>query len=38
MEGRFYEKDMPKIDLPEDWLAGADINPGLLRACLNFTV
>ena len=38
MEGRFYEKDMPKIDLPEDWLAWADINPGLLSLYTDFPV
>ncbi len=38
MEGRFYEKDMPKIDLPEDWLAGTDINPDLLSLYTDFPV
>lgn len=32
------EKDMPKIDLPEDWLAGTDIDPALLNLYTDFPV
>ena len=32
------EKELPKIDLPEDWLAGTDINKELLGLYTNFPV
>lgn len=38
MEDHYSEKDMPKIDLPEDWLAGTDINPDLLSLYTDFPV
>ena len=30
------DKELPKIDLPEDWLAGTDINKELLGLYTNF--
>ena len=32
------DKELPKIDLPEDWLAGTDINKDLLGLYTNFPV
>ena len=32
------DKELPKIDLPEDWLAGTDINKELLGLYTNFPV
>ena len=32
------DKELPKIDLPEDWLAGTDINKELLALYTNFPV
>ena len=38
MGDNFYEKDMPRIDLPEDWLVGTDIDPKLLSLYTDFPV
>ena len=34
----FMEKEIPKIDLPEEWVVGTDLKPELLRLYTDYPV